>query len=200
MRILTVLAIAALLAGQAAAGEKKKTAAKDVWRSKTFTSEELKIYNGRDGMPVYAAVDGIVYDLSRSKYWKAGRHMKMHDAGADLSFDIKEKAPKGIHKGGKILEKMPKVGVLLDVAPVASQAPAPSAAQPRKPGKDELGKAAVCPVTGDKFKVNEETLSAEYKGQVYYFCCPACDKPFRETPEKYLGKKEEAAQAKAKAI
>ena len=84
--------------------------------------------------------------------------------------------------------------------PAPAAAPAPSAAQPRRPGQDELGKEAVCPVTGDKFKVNDETLSAEYKGKVYYFCCPACDKPFRENPEKYMEKKEEATQAKAKAI
>ena len=78
----------------------------EAWKTRTFTAEELKKYNGKDGMPVYAAVDGIVYDLSKSKYWKTGKHMKMHDAGSDLSEDIHKKAPQSIHRDGKILERM----------------------------------------------------------------------------------------------
>ncbi len=60
----------------------------------------------------------------------------------------------------------------------------------RKITKEEIGKEAVCPVTGEKFKVTAETLSASYKGKVYYFCCPGCDKPFSKDPEKYINKKE----------
>ena len=56
----------------------------------------------------------------------------------------------------------------------------------RKVTKEEMGKDAVCPVTGDKFKVTAETGSVSYKGKIYYFCCPACDKPFLENPEKYI--------------
>lgn len=33
----------------------------------------------------------------------------------------------------------------------------------RKIAKDEIGKEAVCPVSGEKFKVTEETISASYK-------------------------------------
>ena len=61
----------------------------------------------------------------------------------------------------------------------------------RKVTKEEVGKEAVCPVTGDTFKVNAKTLSASYKGEIYYFCCPGCKKPFLENPEKYLQKKQE---------
>ena len=60
----------------------------------------------------------------------------------------------------------------------------------RKVTKKEIGKEAVCPVTGDKFKVTAETGSASYKGKVYYFCCPDCDAPFLENPEKYLPKQQ----------
>ncbi len=63
----------------------------------------------------------------------------------------------------------------------------------RKVTKAEVGRAAVCPVTGEKFKVTPETGSASYKGKIYYFCCPSCDKPFLENPEKYVGKKKPAA-------
>lgn len=113
MKILNILLVTALLTGTAyAAGGKKVD--KDAWKKKVFTAEELEKYNGRDGQPAYAAVDGIVYDLTKSKYWRGGSHMKQHEAGADLTTDIKEKAPQGIHKGGKILNKMPKVGVTAD--------------------------------------------------------------------------------------
>ncbi len=66
---------------------------------------------------------------------------------------------------------------------------------PRKLAADEIGKEAVCPVTGEKFKVTAKTVSVSYKEKVYYFCCPGCDKSFSKNPEKYLNKKA-AAPAK----
>lgn len=123
MKTLTALLMTVMLAGSAGAAE-KKSAEKDAWKKRVFTAEELQKYNGRDGQPVYAAVDGIVYDLSKSKYWKTGTHMKQHEAGADLSADIHEKAPKGIHKDGKILNKMPKVGVTEEYAKKKPETPA----------------------------------------------------------------------------
>lgn len=73
-----------------------------------------------------------------------------------------------------------------------------------KPGKEtpaarkltagEIGKEAICPVTGEKFKVAEDTISMSYKGKVYYFCCAGCDKSFARNPEKYAARK--AAPAK----
>lgn len=65
----------------------------------------------------------------------------------------------------------------------------------RKVTKEEEGKEAVCPSTGEKFKVTAKTPSVTYKDKVYYFCCPGCDKSFIANPEKYLNKKP-AAQAK----
>lgn len=180
MKIINMLALALMLGGSAHAGDKKaavKAAEGDAWKARTFTAEELEKFNGRDGMPAYAAVDGIVYDLSKSKYWKSGTHMKQHEAGADLSSDIHNKAPKGIHKDGKILKKMPKVGVLKGYVLV------------RAAGKSEIGKEAVCPVSGEKFKVTKGTLAADYEGKAYYFCCAGCDKDFSKEPEKYVNKK-----------
>jgi predicted heme/steroid binding protein/YHS domain-containing protein len=180
MKLINMLALALLLAGAAqAAGDKKaavKAAGKDAWKARTFTAEELKKFNGQDGMPAYAAVDGVVYDLSKSKYWKTGTHMKQHEAGADLSDDIHNKAPKGIHKDGKILNKMPKVGVLKGYVLV------------RAALKGEVGKEAVCPVSGETFKVAKDTLAADYKGKAYYFCCAGCDKAFSKDPEIYAVK------------
>lgn len=169
--------------------------APDAWKTRSFTAEELKKYDGKEGRPVYAAVDGIVYDLTRSKYWKGGSHMKMHSSGADLTKDIKERAPKGIHKGGKILEKMPKVGVLA-APPATAGETRPAAAVPgvsaHKIAPGELGREERCAVTRKPLKVTENTPALEYKGKVYYFSSlPLLDK-FSKDPEKYLGELEKA--------
>ena len=73
-----------------------------------FTQEELAKYNGKDGAPVYIAHKGKVYDVSESKMWRGGRHMKRHDAGIDLSTDM-QAAP---HETD-VLERYSQVGVLV---------------------------------------------------------------------------------------
>ena len=60
--------------------------------------------------------------------------------------------------------------------------------------KEEIGKEAVCPSTGEKFKVTEKTPSVSYKGKSYFFCCPGCDKSFIKNPEKFLAKKKETGK------
>lgn len=194
------LSILAAAAGPCRAEEAKPAAAAAVsteaWKSRTFTTEELKKYNGLGGMPVYVAADGIVYDLSRSKYWKTGEHMKMHAAGADLSSALHDQAPKMIHKDGKILEKMPKVGVLVKDAPVTAEKPA---AAPAAAGvalhritKEELGKEERCAVTRKTLKVTEATPAVEYKGKTYYFSSVPLVEKFTKEPEKYTGALEKA--------
>jgi predicted heme/steroid binding protein/uncharacterized membrane protein len=74
---------------------------------KEFTPEELARYNGQDGKPAYVAMGGRVYDVSESKLWKNGQHMRRHDAGADLS-DIFPKAP----HGPEVFERVAQAGVL----------------------------------------------------------------------------------------
>jgi predicted heme/steroid binding protein len=75
-----------------------------------LTLEELSRFDGRDGRPAYFAYKGKVYDVSLSKFWKDGSHMKKHPAGYDLTEMIKT-AP---HGEEKILQ-MPVVGELLPV-------------------------------------------------------------------------------------
>jgi predicted heme/steroid binding protein/uncharacterized membrane protein len=74
---------------------------------KEFNADELSRYNGENGNPVYVVHQGNVYDVSGSKLWRNGMHMKRHHAGRDLTTDILS-AP---HEPD-VLERYPKVGVL----------------------------------------------------------------------------------------
>lgn len=80
---------------------------------KTFTVEELAKMNGEAGAETYVAVDGKVYDVSSSKRWIKGSHMKRHRAGADLTTDLLS-AP----HGREVLERMPLIGLLEQSAPI----------------------------------------------------------------------------------
>lgn len=71
---------------------------------KVFTKEELAKYNGENGEPTYAAVDGVVYDLSNVSAWVDGKHHG-NTAGQDLSQAIL-KSP---HQKS-VLAKLPVVG------------------------------------------------------------------------------------------
>jgi len=74
---------------------------------KEFTSEELAQFNGESGNPVYIAHEGKVYDVSASKMWKTGTHMKRHRSGQDLSTDIQ-----GAPHSPEVLQRFPQVGML----------------------------------------------------------------------------------------
>ena len=74
---------------------------------KEFDSAELEQFKGENGKPIYIAHAGKVYDVSESKLWRNGVHMKRHAAGRDLSTDI-QAAP---HEPD-VLERFPQVGIL----------------------------------------------------------------------------------------
>jgi predicted heme/steroid binding protein/uncharacterized membrane protein len=74
---------------------------------KEFTEDELAGYNGENGKPIYVAYDGGVYDVSESKLWRKGFHMKRHHAGRDLTTDL-QAAP---HEND-VLQRFQQVGVL----------------------------------------------------------------------------------------
>jgi predicted heme/steroid binding protein/uncharacterized membrane protein len=75
---------------------------------KEFAPEEISLFNGKDGKPVYIVHQGKVYDVSNSKLWKGGLHMRRHHAGEDLTTDIGA-AP----HGPEVLERYPQVGIVL---------------------------------------------------------------------------------------
>ena len=76
--------------------------------ARSFTIEELSYFNGRNGIPAYVAVNGIVYDVSSFLRWAGGQHFGLQ-AGRDLTG-----AFMGCHQGiMERLNKVPKVGVLV---------------------------------------------------------------------------------------
>jgi predicted heme/steroid binding protein/uncharacterized membrane protein len=77
---------------------------------KEFDPDELARYNGENGNPVYVAVDGKIFDVSESKLWRNGNHMKRHHGGSDLTTAI-QAAP---HESD-LLDQFPQVGVLKQV-------------------------------------------------------------------------------------
>lgn len=77
-------------------------------RQNTFTLEELKKYNGKNNMPSYVAVDGIVYDVSSIPSWAKGNHFGIL-AGKDLSKEFQSCHPGEL----ELLKKLaPVVGTL----------------------------------------------------------------------------------------
>lgn len=80
-----------------------------------FNPQSLAGFNGQDqDKPVYVAHDGKVYDVSGSKLWKGGLHMKRHQAGHDLSADFSA-APHGI----EVFARVNQIGVLAEAAGAA---------------------------------------------------------------------------------
>jgi predicted heme/steroid binding protein len=75
---------------------------------RVFTREELKRYDGRQGI-VYVAYNGKVYDVSQSFQWQKGVHQLTHHAGTDLTRALKQ-AP---HDPDRLF-RFPVVGTLAD--------------------------------------------------------------------------------------
>lgn len=86
---------------------------------KEFSEAQLAQYKGEDGQPTYIAYQGKVYDVSGSKMWRGGQHMKRHPAGRDLTADL-QAAP----HTAEVLERYPQVGVLVKEAVPEQAVPA----------------------------------------------------------------------------
>ena len=81
-----------------------------------MTAEELARCDGREGRPAYVAVSGTIYDVSASKLWREGDHEGQHQAGRDLTEELKS-AP---HVRA-VVERFPVVGKLSAVPPETPQ-------------------------------------------------------------------------------
>ena len=70
-----------------------------------MTIEELAKFDGSNGRAAYVAVNGVVYDVSSSQRWQSGHHEGGHQAGQDLTEELKS-AP---HIKA-VVERFPVVG------------------------------------------------------------------------------------------
>ena len=77
-----------------------------------MTRSELAKHDGRDGRPAYIAVSGTVYDVTASPLWPGGDHQGSHQAGHDLTEELKS-AP---HVRA-VVERFPVVGHLEEAPP-----------------------------------------------------------------------------------
>lgn len=71
-----------------------------------YNADDLARSRGETGGKTLVAVDGKVYDVAGSKRWRGGRHMNRHQAGRDLTAELRA-AP----HGPEVLERFPAVGV-----------------------------------------------------------------------------------------
>jgi len=65
-------------------------------KDRRFDPLTLSAFDGKEGRPAFIAYNGTVYDVSNSRFWKNGIHMR-HLAGQDLSGSL-SKAPHGEEK------------------------------------------------------------------------------------------------------
>ena len=72
-----------------------------------MTKEELAKFDGCDGRAAYVAVSGVIYDVSSSPLWNNGEHEGGHQAGQDLTTELKQ-AP----HVRTLIERFPVVGQL----------------------------------------------------------------------------------------
>lgn len=96
---------------------------------KQIDLKTLAQFNGSGGNPVYIAYQGKVFDVTGSKMWKGGEHMRRHKAAGDLSAEL----PAAPH-GEEVFERYPQVAVLAgDTEPSRSMPPFLSALLERFP-------------------------------------------------------------------
>jgi predicted heme/steroid binding protein/uncharacterized membrane protein len=74
-----------------------------------FTLEELAQFDGKEGRPAYIAYEGRVYDVTASKLWRNGVHVKQHSAGSELTAAM----PAAPHDA-TVMEKVPCIGVVVE--------------------------------------------------------------------------------------
>jgi len=98
-------------ATSAAGATTAATAAQDttaaVTDKTTFALDELKAYDGQNGNLAYVAIEGVVYDVTNNKEWKAGQHQGL-TAGNDLTADLAASP-----HGTTVLGNLTQVGTLV---------------------------------------------------------------------------------------
>lgn len=71
-----------------------------------YTRAHLALRNGQDKPEIWVALDGIIYDVTRSRLWRDGKHYEQW-AGQDLTDELKD-AP----HNANVFDKFKPVGRL----------------------------------------------------------------------------------------
>lgn len=74
---------------------------------RVIQEEELSASDGQEDRPAFVAYEGKIYDVSQSRLWRQGVHVRRHHAGNDLTADFAA-AP----HDESIFERVPFVGTL----------------------------------------------------------------------------------------
>jgi predicted heme/steroid binding protein len=82
-----------------------------------INTDTLASFSGMDGNRAIVAVEGVLYDVTDSRLWRLGSHVKQHQAGQDLTAALR-----GAPHGPEVLSRMPMIGEL-QAAPTATRAP-----------------------------------------------------------------------------
>jgi len=72
----------------------------------SITRKQLALRNGNDREEIWCAYNGLVYDVTKSRLWRGGKHYE-HWAGQDLTQELKN-AP----HNEKVFDKFKVVGKL----------------------------------------------------------------------------------------
>ncbi|MFN6944765.1 MAG: cytochrome b5 domain-containing protein [Cytophagaceae bacterium] len=54
-----------------------------------YTASQLALRNGTDREEIWCAYKGIIYDVTKSRMWRNGKHYE-HWAGQDLTNELKD--------------------------------------------------------------------------------------------------------------
>ena len=72
-----------------------------------YTKQQLALRNGQDKPEIWVAYMGKIYDVTKSRLWRNGKHYE-HWAGQDLTAELAD-APHSI----SVFEKFEIVGLLI---------------------------------------------------------------------------------------
>lgn len=72
-----------------------------------YNKQQLALRNGQDKPEIWVAFQGLIYDVGKSRLWRAGKHYE-HWAGQDLTAELAD-AP----HTEKVFEKFEIVGKLI---------------------------------------------------------------------------------------
>ena len=93
--------------------------ANDPGSLKRFTPEEFAQADGKEGRPALIVYKGRVYDVTGSKLWRNGVHVRVHLAGNDLTGAMAA-AP---HDDHVVLDRFQPVGILIEEEAPAIRVP-----------------------------------------------------------------------------